>query len=58
MNYYTSMFILSRTQIVQYGYKVQKINSGGVQDLIKADINLYLEYKLFRGEGILAAFRT
>lgn len=43
---------------MQYGYKVQKINSGGVQDLIKADINLYLEYKLFRGEGILAAFRT
>lgn len=58
MSYYAFMFILSRAQIVQYNYRLQKINSGGVQDLIKADVNLYLEYKLSRGEGFLAALKT
>lgn len=42
--------------MVQYNYRVQKINSGEVEDLIKADINL--EYELFSGEGVLEAPRT
>lgn len=52
MNYYTFMFILSRTQIVQNNYRVENRNTIctiWVQDLINMDINLYLEYKLFGG---------
>jgi len=57
MNYYAFMFMLRRTQIVQYNCRVLKINNGEVQDLIKAEM-LYLEYKLFMGEGFLAALMT
>ena len=42
---------------MQYNCRVLKINNGEVQDLIKAEM-LYLEYKLFMGEGFLAALMT